>query len=632
MDGLRAVAIVPVLLFHAGVAWISGGFVGVDVFFVISGYLITSLIVAEKETGRFSLVGFYERRARRILPALFLVMLACVIPAWFWMTPQALQAFGESLVAVSAFANNILLALTSGYFDPSVEEKPLLHTWTLAVEEQYYVFFPLLLMLCWRLGRRWIIALAAAAALLSLAYAEWGWRHRPESSFYLVQFRAWELLLGVLVAFTRQNVVAALRGSPLLANAIGALGLGLIAIAVFGFDENTPFPSVYALVPTVGTVLVLYAAAPGNLAGKLLGSTAFVGIGLISYSLYLWHQPLLAYARLTSDEEPPQWLLLSLIALTFLLSWLGWRFVETPVRDRRRFSRTAVFSMALFGSLTFIGLGLAAHFSHGFVWRMSPRYVSELQAFHDESESRRKWLKSTCFFSEQALREVPALAADWGCRTQPQRARVLVVGDSHAADKAMALRLNGIVVDEMTGPDCSLAPSAMRYMCRERFDAVLDNDIQRNYDLVILAHRWKNTDDIAAFSREIAYWSRLGPHVALAGPAPEFGKFADRVAYLVGQGMTREQAATRARLEEHRLASTDAALRAVADRNHFRYFATGAAFCSLSGMPGCVPFADGQYLIIDYAHLSSTGAELLGRAMVKSLGLQRLQSEAVGTP
>ena len=193
IDGLRALAVVPVILFHAGFQAFSGGFVGVDVFFVISGYLITSIILAELETGTFSVVNFYERRARRILPALFFVMLACLPFAWLWLLPDYLKSFSQSLVAVPVFASNILFWITSGYFEPAAELKPLLHTWSLAVEEQYYVFFPLFLMLTWRLGRRWILSILAVLLVVSLAAAEWGSHAEPVPTFFLLPTRGWEL-------------------------------------------------------------------------------------------------------------------------------------------------------------------------------------------------------------------------------------------------------------------------------------------------------------------------------------------------------------------------------------------------------------------------------------------------------
>ena len=201
IDGLRALAVVPVILFHAGFELFSGGFVGVDVFFVISGYLITTILIEDIENKRFSIVNFYERRARRILPALFFVMLVCIPFAWMWMLPNQMKDFSQSLVAVSLLASNILFWRESGYFDTASELKPLLHTWSLAVEEQYYILFPIFLMFTWRLGVKWILILLSIIFFISLGLAQWGSYSYAFAAFFLLPTRGWELLVGVFIAF-----------------------------------------------------------------------------------------------------------------------------------------------------------------------------------------------------------------------------------------------------------------------------------------------------------------------------------------------------------------------------------------------------------------------------------------------
>ena len=205
IDGLRALAVVPVILFHAGFELFSGGFVGVDVFFVISGYLITTIIIEDIENNCFSFVYFYERRVRRILPALFFVMLTCIPFAWMWMVPGQMKDFSQSLVAVSLFASNLLFWKESGYFSAAAEEKPLLHTWSLAIEEQYYVLFPIFLFLAWRFGKRRVFWIIVVMAAISLILSEWGWRNKATANFYLAPTRAWEILAGSITAFVVQK-------------------------------------------------------------------------------------------------------------------------------------------------------------------------------------------------------------------------------------------------------------------------------------------------------------------------------------------------------------------------------------------------------------------------------------------
>jgi len=304
IDGLRALAVLPVILFHAGFETFSGGFVGVDVFFVISGYLITTIILAELEQGNFSIVNFYERRARRILPALFSVMLVCIPFAWFWLLPSNMKDFSQSLVAVSVFASNILFWRESGYFDTAAELKPLLHTWSLSVEEQYYVLFPLFLMIFWKLGKRWILVTLGLVFVASLAVAQWAAYAKPAAAFYLLPPRGWELLIGAFAAFYLSQANRKDFGKG-LSEFGGWLGVALILYAVFAYSKATPFPGFYALVPTLGTVLIILFATKQTAVGKLLGNKAFVGVGLISYSAYLWHQPLFAFASRLLKYSPP---------------------------------------------------------------------------------------------------------------------------------------------------------------------------------------------------------------------------------------------------------------------------------------------------------------------------------------
>lgn len=359
IDGLRAIAVVPVILFHGGFDLFSGGFVGVDVFFVISGYLITGIIINEMASGTFSLVNFWERRARRILPALFFMVLACLPFAWLWFTPSDFRGFSQSMIAVSTFWSNFLFWSESGYFDTAAELKPLLHTWSLAVEEQYYIIFPVFLLVIWQLGKRKVLGLLAFIFVLSLTMAHWGSYYYPAATFFLPHTRTWELLLGAFIAFFLQtrpdwnNQPA----SPMV-QITGLAGLALIGYAVFAFDHHTPFPGLFALVPTVGTALIILFALPGSITNWALSLRPLVGIGLISYSAYLWHQPLFAFVKYKSFGEPSALMMVLLCVLTLPLAWLSWRFVERPFRDKGRFSRPAIFRLCGLTACCLVGLGL----------------------------------------------------------------------------------------------------------------------------------------------------------------------------------------------------------------------------------------------------------------------------------
>lgn len=369
IDGLRALAVLPVILFHAGFGAFSGGFVGVDVFFVISGYLITTIILAELARDDFSIVKFYERRARRILPAMFVVILLCLPVAWVMLDPFEMKEFGQSIFATSLFSSNVYFLLKTGYFDISAELKPLLHTWSLAVEEHYYVLFPLVIMPLWRHGRRLILPVFATIFLASLLFAQWSVTRHPSMAFYLLPARAWEIMLGTLCAILLSRNEQAMLAAPLWLKQLGSLaGVALILFAIFAFDGKTLSPGPAMLAPTVGAGLIILFARPGTLVHRLLGMHFFVLIGLLSYSAYLWHQPALAFYRLYVVDDPSQGAAIALIAAVFVLAYLTYRYVETPFRANGalRLNRRQVFASALVGLVLLAAIGFSGHYWRGF--------------------------------------------------------------------------------------------------------------------------------------------------------------------------------------------------------------------------------------------------------------------------
>ena len=419
IDGLRALAVLPVILFHAGFEWFSGGFVGVDVFFVISGYLITTIIISEIAEGKFSIANFYERRARRILPALFFVMAACLPFAWLWLPPNDLIDFGQSLIAVSTFSSNILFWSESGYFDTAAELKPLLHTWSLAVEEQYYILFPIFLMLTWRLGIKWVLILLSVVFLLSLGVAQWGAYNKPSATFFLLPTRGWEILVGVFAAlYLKHNTYLK---SHFLNQALSLIGFGMIVYSIIAFDETTPFPSLYALVPIIGTGLLILCAVPKTYVHKLLSLKFIVGIGLISYSAYLWHQPLLAFARHRILGDVSDIMLIALCSISLLLAWLSWKFIEAPFRNRKTLTRNKVFLFSIGCIFIFSSIGLSMYLKNGYDGRVG--FSEEL------TNSFKRPSLDNCFdkpFNHSAEK--------WGCILGRSEGgiNIILFGDSHS--------------------------------------------------------------------------------------------------------------------------------------------------------------------------------------------------------
>jgi peptidoglycan/LPS O-acetylase OafA/YrhL len=426
IDGLRAVAVLPVILFHTGCAYVTGGFVGVDVFFVISGYLITAILIREIDEGNFSIARFYERRARRLLPALVVVIACCLPFAWIWMLPGELKRFGQTLAAVATSSSNIYFWKNTDYFSPAAEEQPLLHTWSLAVEEQYYMLFPLFLIFAWRIGKQklfWLIALIAA---LSLVLAECSLRALPVAAFYLLPTRAWELLAGSLLAFIPIQRAAALRRG-IIAEAGSFVGLALIFVSIFAFDKTMPWPSFYTMVPVLGTVLTLTFASSSNFAGRVLSTRAFVGIGLISYSAYLWHQPILAFGRIRLlNVTYPEAIVVASVVLSLVLATLSWRFVETPFRLKKSSTSNVlrVSMLALVGCLSF---GMAFSVSGGITSRVPTSFTQ----FADHYENYdRDWQDGRCFI-HSAYNDIRAFAPE--CYKRQVDGEVILLGDSHAA-------------------------------------------------------------------------------------------------------------------------------------------------------------------------------------------------------
>lgn len=379
IDGLRAIAVFPVIFFHGNLFGMTGGYVGVDIFFVISGYLITTILIEEIEHNRFSVLNFYERRARRILPDLTAVLLFTTIAAFILMPADLLKSYSQSLVSVSTFFSNVFFYLTSGYFSTASDEKPLLHTWSLAVEEQYYIFFPVLLSALWFIGKKrftiFILTLSIASLLLSqyLSY-----KQAVDANFYLIFSRAWELFAGSLIAITGiQKLPIAKLGKEI----ISSIGLSLIIFSIAIFDRQTPFHSIYTVVPVIGTCLVIVFCDSTSAIGKVLSNRLFVGIGLISYSLYLWHQPIFAFLRMKTIGEPDQETFILAVAATFFLSILSYKYIETPFRNKNLVTRKSAFQFSVVSIVLFSSIGLTGHIFKGYSGRFEATNTLETAQF-----------------------------------------------------------------------------------------------------------------------------------------------------------------------------------------------------------------------------------------------------------
>lgn len=369
LDGLRSIAVLAVLFFHGKIPFFTGGFVGVDIFFVLSGFLVTSIIIRDIGSHRFSILDFYERRIRRILPAFFVVLFCCLPLAWFLLIPSELVQFFKSLRYALFFLSNIFFYNDSGYFAQAAELKPLLHTWSLSIEVQYYFIVPFLFLLGQRLAKKWHLPLFTLLLIASFTYMLLT-MHKPQNyAFFMLHTRFWELALGGCLALYSsyfQPQFAALTAHTQRNNILSLAGLGLICYAIFVFGKATSFPGINATIPTLGTVLILVFTTQGTLLHFLLTRPAMVALGGASYSVYLWHYPLLVFLRIYMLEEPSVLAVIAALVLSITLGFISWKWIEKPFRNRAVTSRKQIFTCTILCIVILYSLALVIKHYEGF--------------------------------------------------------------------------------------------------------------------------------------------------------------------------------------------------------------------------------------------------------------------------
>jgi len=351
----------------------------------------------------------------------------CSLPvAWFLLLPKDFIDFGQSIAAVSIFSSNVLFWAESGYFEAASELKPLLHTWSLGVEEQYYLVFPLFLMVVWRYARKHLLGVLILLAILSLAIAQWGVFYKPEAAFFLLPMRGWELAIGAIVAvFCSDNKpqFISITSNKTANDFLGLAGLILILFSIFYFDQTTPFPGFNAFIPTIGTALIILFARSETLVGKMLSIKPIVGVGLISYSVYLWHQPIFVFARHGSIVDLSLNTSFALIIISLVSGYLSWKFVENPFRHKGVITKRQIYCFSLLGSVFFILIGLTIVAGNGFKHRFNiPNTISDSFARSD---------KFAACFDKKGVHEID----DWFCligKKDSEKPSFFVFGDSHA--------------------------------------------------------------------------------------------------------------------------------------------------------------------------------------------------------
>jgi len=435
IDGLRAVAVLSVILYHArisrfGLDWFEGGYIGVDIFFVLSGYLITRIILSELyDTSSFSFSGFYEKRARRILPMLFLVIFASIPFAWLILLPHEITEYAESILASIFFGSNFFFYFsTTEYGADSSLLKPFLHTWSLGVEEQFYLVFPVLAIVVFRFLKDRLFTVLLLVTLASLLFSEAMESRYPDLNFYLPFSRFWELSAGSILAYRELNAVVFLRAS--VSRFLPLIGLCLISYSILFFDGDTPHPGFRTLIPVIGIALIIGFASKAELVGRVLSLRPLVGIGLISYSAYLWHYPIFAFSRIMNGDvtnaDKAGWIL-----LTFALSVASYFVVEKPVRTKE-FVRAKLFlGCILFSACSLVTLGVIALAKNGLPDRLPPILAKT-------SPGQPPW-----FVLRNPENGEPCHQSGTSCyfpSADPEKdLKIVILGDSDAASAAMTL-------------------------------------------------------------------------------------------------------------------------------------------------------------------------------------------------
>jgi peptidoglycan/LPS O-acetylase OafA/YrhL len=645
IDGLRALAVVPVLLFHSGLPLFQGGFVGVDIFFVISGFLISKIIWTELQENRFSVLRFYERRARRILPALFVVIAACFLIGYRLMLATHYGSFAQSAIAAVLSVSNIFFWRQSGYFAPDLNFAPLLHTWSLGVEEQFYLLFPLVLILVrgapTNINRAlWLLLVVAFAGSVYLSFT------RPFGAFYLLPARIWELLIGALLG------IGAVP--PLTRRAsewVGLAGLASVVGSVFLINAQQPFPGFVALLPCLGAAALLHSGVQSTVTARLLSWQPLVFIGLISYSLYLWHWPIFSFARMLTAAIDLGWqAILGALLTSFVLATVSWHFVERPFRDARRWPAKAIARFSVGGALVLISAGFVVTCFNGLPARLSPPVLAAQAAALDIDP-----LRTPCTGYETGGRTRE-------CRFGPGQGdpSYVIIGDSHAAalrpaiEYAMAGKgrgtlwwyqgcppLLGAVMVPMNDPACDAfrqhfladlarSPSIHTVFLASRWAPLVSGTVPEIGGTLRTFLRDEMTTDITAqetlrvfersLDRTIHQMRALGKTVVVIGSVPEPGFDVPSILALArhnGVGQVRSNTMERARLAE---APAGTVLNMISKREGALYVPLLAPFCAVV----CALESAGRPLYSDSNHLSLHATRDVLGPWLKNTGLPQI--------
>jgi len=521
IDALRGIAVLSVILFHIGFSQFSGGFIGVDIFFVISGYVIAKSIEEDLNHDKFSIWKFYNKRIRRIFPALFVTFLVTYIGACFFLLPHLFEKFSASLISSSLFVSNMYFWKDSGYFSNDALTRPLLHTWSLSVEEQYYIFFPILAYAIFHyFKKRWLTFLVPIF-IGSLALSIYATTVTPTANFFLLPTRTWELLTGALLAFRSPPVVT----KQWLKELLSLGGVAMIIYALFAFEEDTPFPGINALYPCLGAALIIYAgqSSAKSYILNIISNKLLVWVGVISYSLYLVHWPVTVFFYLTALDKPTLAQAFMILAGILVLAYLSWRYVEQPFRKIDPSPKSK--------KLIYMGLiGMAVACCAGTIGLMNKGFPSRFPDFkYEEIDTNNIFGFSTCFFDTNPTK------SKWDY----QKCTVINHGDNKAllwGDSFAAHYVPGIIKNQSDIPytiiqySAAGCPPILSYYsfankaCTTFNAGVIDVIKEHDIKTVVLSARWNNVKNrgLDGLTETIATLKDMGLNVYVIGQSPEF--------------------------------------------------------------------------------------------------------------
>jgi len=626
VDGLRAIAVLSVILFHMDVGGFGGGFVGVDVFFVISGYLISAIVFSEIAEGTYSVTSFYERRIRRIFPALFAMLFAFTACSLLYIFPSEMVNYAKSLLAATTSVSNFYFWQHSGYFD-SPTSNPLLHTWSLAVEEQFYIFFPLYLWAVRRFSPQRLRSSVVVLFFLSLAASAVVVVLNPTTAFYMPYTRAWELLLGTLLSL---KVFPKLNTAP-LRNLGSLLGAAMVGYSVVAYKSAMLFPGLSALVPCIGSALLIHAGESGSsVIGKVLSWRPVVFVGLISYSLYLWHWPVLILHKMgvllgISTTLPP-----SLIArisirryddaveiiLSFVLAILCWMFIEQPFRKGRlKLRGRPLFLLTAATVGLSVGFCIFAIASKGIPGRLAP--AAELVASYSSSITNvhQSLRRGECFITpEYSMKDFNYAQC---MKVVPGKENFLLVGDSHSATLWPGLsRLmpSANILQASVSACRPILHPAGSSTCNQMMHYIYQDFLPHNaIQGVLLEARWESKD-IPGLSETIQWAKQNHLPIYLFGTVPEYDAPLPR---LLGYSIAWQKPDFAARHRTIGPAELDAQLQKLSESSwHIAYISLYQILCSHST---CTEYADQARtipMLADTDHFTEPGSLYIARKIV----------------